>query len=76
MALTAVGSGHTQHAVIAGIICAVTAFAGFTIMIATWHHDTHIHHNVPSLLNDTWERTPPFARRRGRPVGIETARRH
>ncbi|MBL1074066.1 hypothetical protein JK358_06625 [Nocardia sp. 2] len=76
MALTAAASGHTEHAMRAGLVSAATALVGIMIMTTTWHRDTLTHHNVPSLLNDTWERTPPFARRRGKPAGIETDRRH
>ncbi|WP_067536657.1 hypothetical protein [Nocardia crassostreae] len=76
MTLTAAASGHTEYAMVAGIVCAVTALFGITMMTTTWHRDNVQHHNIPSLLNDTWERTPPFARRRGKPWGIETMRRH
>ncbi|MGW4248716.1 hypothetical protein [Nocardia sp. NPDC004722] len=71
MALTAAGSGHTQWAMLAGIICAATVLFGITIMTTTIHRDHVEHHNVPSLMNDTWEVSPAFARRRGAPKSIE-----
>ncbi|MFE3187964.1 hypothetical protein ACFXHA_03085 [Nocardia sp. NPDC059240] len=71
MALTAAGSGHTQWAMLSGIICAATVLFGITIMTTTIHRDHVEHHNVPSLMNDTWEVSPAFARRRGAPKSIE-----
>ncbi|GAB2537788.1 hypothetical protein [Nocardia heshunensis] len=71
MALTAAGSGHTQWAMLSGIICAATVLFGITIMSTTIHRDHVEHHNVPSLMNDTWEVSPAFARRRGAPKSIE-----
>ncbi|AYF75701.1 hypothetical protein D7D52_19695 [Nocardia yunnanensis] len=76
MALTAAGSGQTEWALLAGIICAATALFGLTVMTTTVHRDHVQHHNIPSLLNDTWKRTPAFARRRGNPRGIETDVHH
>ncbi|MEV6772086.1 hypothetical protein AB0N05_26010 [Nocardia sp. NPDC051030] len=71
MALTAAGSGHTQWAMLSGIICAATVLFGLTVATTTIHRDHTEHHNVPSLLNDTWEVSPAFARRRGAPKSIE-----
>ncbi|MGW4119071.1 hypothetical protein [Nocardia sp. NPDC004711] len=74
MALTAAGTGHTEWAMLAGIVCAATILFGITVMTTTVHRDHVDHHNVPSLLNDTWESTPAFARRRGAPLAIEPHR--
>ncbi|WP_405495688.1 hypothetical protein [Nocardia sp. NBC_00511] len=74
MALTAAGSGHTQWAMLAGIICAATVLFGITVMTTTVRRDHTEHHNVPNLLNDTWETSPAFARRRGLPKHIEPRR--
>lgn len=74
MALTAAGTGHSQWALIAGTICAATVLFGLTVMSTTVHRDHADHHNVPSLLNDTWETTPAFALRRGAPAAIEPHR--
>ncbi|MTE14255.1 hypothetical protein [Nocardia aurantiaca] len=71
MALTAAGSGHTQWALVAGLICAATLLFGLTVMTTTVHRDHVERHNAPSLLNDTWESTPAFVRRRGAPQAIE-----
>ncbi|MFI1920423.1 hypothetical protein [Nocardia sp. NPDC020380] len=71
MTLTAAGSGHTQWAMIAGIICAATVLLGLTIMTTTVRRDHVEHHLVPNLLNDCWEKTPPYARLRGAPKYIE-----
>ncbi len=72
MALTAAGSGHTQWAMISGIICAATVLFGLTVMTTTIHRDHVEHHDAPSLLNDSWGATPAFARRRGAPRVIES----
>ncbi|GAB4586471.1 hypothetical protein Ntsu_43030 [Nocardia sp. IFM 10818] len=74
MALTAAGSGHTQYAMLAGIVCAATVLFGVTVLGTTIHRDNMEHHNVPSLLNDSWEQSPAFARRRGAPRAIEPHR--
>ncbi|MFE4459845.1 hypothetical protein ACFYUD_18675 [Nocardia tengchongensis] len=71
MALTAAGTGHSQLALIAGVVCATTILFGLTVMTTTVHRDHADHHNVPSLLNDTWEVSPAFALRRGAPAAIE-----
>lgn len=74
MALTAAGSGHSQYAMVAGIICAATALFGVTVLGTTIHRDNNEHHAVPSLLNDSYEKAPPFARLRGAPKYIEVHR--
>ncbi|MBL1073805.1 hypothetical protein JK358_05315 [Nocardia sp. 2] len=74
MALTAAGSGHGQLAMVAGIICAATVLFSLTVLATTIHRDNLEHHNIPSLLNDSWEVTPAFARRRGAPTAIEPHR--
>ncbi|MGV9413652.1 hypothetical protein ACWDOP_27440 [Nocardia sp. NPDC003693] len=71
MALTAAGSGQTRWAVLAGIICAATLLFGLTVMMTTVHRDRVDEHMIPSLLNDSWEKTPAFARERGLPASIE-----
>ncbi|WP_153806997.1 hypothetical protein [Nocardia sp. SYP-A9097] len=71
MALTAAGSGHTQYAMLSGIICAGTILFGLTVIATTVRRDHQDHHNTPNLLQDTWELSPAFARRRGAPSSIE-----
>ncbi|WP_067686526.1 hypothetical protein [Nocardia jejuensis] len=65
MALTAAASGHTQYAIIAGIICAATVLFATTTLATTIHRDHLDHHHNPHLLNDTWQQPPAFARHRG-----------
>ncbi|MBF6331398.1 hypothetical protein [Nocardia transvalensis] len=67
LAITAAGNGNYRWALLAGGICAATALVGGTLLATTVHRDHAEHHSPPNLLNDTWERTPAYARRRGAP---------
>ncbi len=74
MALTAAGSGHTRYAMLAAIICAGTVLYGITLITTTVRRDHRDHHNTPNLLQDSWQLSPAFARRRGAPRAVEPRR--
>ncbi|WP_306361939.1 hypothetical protein [Nocardia sp. CC227C] len=64
MALTAAGTGHSQWAIVAGGICAATLLFALMLMTTTVHRDHLDHHDVPSLLNDSYATSPGWARQR------------
>lgn len=78
MTLTAAGSGHTQWAMICGILCALTILYGLTVIATTVHRDHADHHATPNLLADKWDQTPRALRTRARltPVRARARRRH
>jgi|GEM_PF-688502 hypothetical protein len=76
MTLTAAASGHTQWALICGILCALTVVYGITVITTTVHRDHADHHSTPNLLADKWDQTPRALRRTVRLTPVRARHRH
>ncbi|MFI5775595.1 hypothetical protein [Nocardia sp. NPDC051570] len=76
MALTAAATGHARWAVLCGGLCAAAFIIAITLFGTTVHRDHVDRHATPNLIADPWQRTPPFAARRGTRTESERWRPH